>query len=54
MSPAESEANCAHHRSAHDLARLVKRAIQIDRQHWPNCGGHLKIIAGIFESSPIK
>jgi hypothetical protein len=34
-------------------ARLLKRVFDIDVEHCPHCGGHLKIIAAILESSAI-
>ena len=34
-------------------ARLLKRVFNIDVEHCPHCGGHLKIIAAILESSAI-
>jgi hypothetical protein len=34
-------------------ARLLKRVFNIDVEHCPHCGGHLKIIAAILEPSAI-
>ena len=51
--PAECEANCAHHTPVRlSWARLLKRVLEIDLEHCPNCGGELKIIAAILEVSP--
>ncbi len=37
------------------LARLLKRVLDIDVQHCPNCGGvELKIIAAILERPAIE
>ncbi|MFN7309366.1 MAG: hypothetical protein ACK5S1_01045, partial [bacterium] len=35
-------------------ARLLKRVFDIDMQHYPNCGGELKIIAAILERPAIE
>ncbi|MCZ8166936.1 hypothetical protein [Silanimonas sp.] len=35
-------------------ARLLKRVLDIDMQHCPNCGGGLKIIAAILERPVIE
>ena len=45
-----TEPGCAHSRPARiRWARLLKRVSQLDIEHWPNCGGQLKIIAAILE-----
>ena len=31
-------------------ACLLKRVFEIDMEHCPNCGGHLKIIAAVVDS----
>ncbi len=36
------------------LTRLLKRVCDIDIEHWPNCGGELKIIAVILEQPVIE
>ena len=36
------------------LARLLKRVVEIDMAHCPNCGGELKIIAAILEQPVIE
>jgi uncharacterized protein with PIN domain len=36
------------------LARLLKRVVEIDLEHCPNCGGELKIIAAILEQPVIE
>ena len=36
------------------LARLLKRVVEIDLEHCPNCGGQLKIIAAILERPVIE
>ena len=33
-------------------ARLLKRVLEIDLEHCPNCGEELKIIAAILEVDP--
>ena len=46
--PAECEAICAHHRPVRlSWAKLLRRVFEIDMEHYPNCGGKLKIIAVI-------
>lgn len=35
-------------------ARLLKRVFEIDMEHCPNCGGELKIIAAILETTVIE
>ena len=35
-------------------ARLLKRVLEIDLEHCPNCGGELKIIAAIVEQPVIE
>lgn len=35
-------------------ARLLKRVFDIGMQHYPNCGGELKIIAAILEQPVIE
>ena len=35
-------------------ARLLKRVLEIDLQHCPNCGRQLKIIGVILESAVVK
>jgi hypothetical protein len=48
--PAESEANCAHHRPVRlSWARLLKQVLDLDLEHRPNCGGELKVVAAIPE-----
>ena len=55
VAPAECEANCAHHRAVRQSwARLLKRVLELDRQHCPNCGGELKIIAATLEPLVIE
>ena len=50
-----TEPGCAHSRPARiRWARLLKRVSQLDIEHWPNCGGQLKIIAAILESAVIE
>ena len=52
--PAECEAPCAHHRPVRlSWAKLLKRVLEIDLEHCPNCGGELKSIAAILEQSVI-
>ena len=36
------------------LARLLKRVLDIDMEHCPNCGSELKIIAAILERPVIE
>jgi len=53
--PAECEANWAHHHAARlSMARLHKRAFELDLDHCPNCGAELKIIAAILEQPVIE
>ena len=53
--PAECEANCAHHRPVWlSWAKLLKRVVDLDLEHCPNCGGELKIIAAILEQPVIE
>ena len=53
--PAECEANCAHHRPVRLTgARLLKRVFELDREHCPNCGSRLKLIAANLETPVIK
>ena len=53
--PAACEANCAHHRAVRlSWAKLLKRVLEIDMRHCPNCGGELKIIAAILEQPVIE
>jgi len=53
--PADCEATCAHHRPARlSWAALLKRVLEIDTAHCPNCGGQLKIIAAIMEQPVIE
>ena len=53
--PAECEATCAHHRPVRlSWAKLLKRVFEIDTEHCPNCGGHLKIIAATLEQQVIE
>ena len=52
--PAQSRgvmrANCAHHRPVRlSRAKLLKRVIDLDLEHGPNCSGELKIIAASLE-----
>ena len=48
--PAQCETACQHHRPVRlSWAKLLKRVFEIDREHCPNCGGELKIIAAIVE-----
>ncbi|MBC7707054.1 MAG: transposase [Rhodoferax sp.] len=48
--PAECEANCTHHRSVRlSWVKLLKRVLDLDLEHCPNCDGELKIIAAILE-----
>jgi len=35
-------------------AKLLKRVLETDMAHCPNCGGHLKIIAAIMEQPVIE
>jgi len=50
-----TESGCTHSRPARiSWARLHKRVFQLDIEHWPNCGGQLKIIAAILESAVIE
>ena len=53
---AACEPNCAHGRPARiSWARLLKRVLEIDLEHCPNCGGgELKIIASILEAPVIE
>ncbi len=53
--PAVCEAGCAHHRAVRlSWAKLLKRVLEIDMEHCPNCGGQLKIIAVILEAPVIE
>ena len=53
--PAECEANCAHHRPVRlSWAKLLKRVLEIDMEHCPNCGAELTIIAAILEEPVIE
>ena len=52
---AATESGCTHARPARiSWARLLKRVFEIDREHCPNCGGELKIVAAIVESAVIE
>jgi len=52
--PAEREANCAHHHPVRQCwAKLLKRVVEIDLEHCPNCGGELTIIGAILEQSVV-
>ena len=45
--------SCAHHRPVRlSRAKLLKRVFEIDKEHRPNCGGELKIIAAILWDEP--
>jgi hypothetical protein len=51
----ECEMSCAHHRPVRlSWAKLLKRVFDLDREHCPNCGGELKIIAAILEQPVIE
>ena len=51
--PAECEAICAHRRPVRlSWAKLLKRVLEIDLEHCPNCGGELKIVAPILRGEP--
>ena len=51
---AESDDDAPHARAARmSWARLLKRVFDIDVEHCPHCGGNLKIIAAIEQSSVI-
>jgi|GEM_PF-2223044 len=51
----EALSACAHDRAARiSWAGLLKRVFEIDVEHFPNCGGALKIIAAILESPVIE
>ena len=51
--PTEGITEHAHHSPARmSWARLLKRVFEIDIEHYPNCGGALKIIAAI-EDAPV-
>ena len=53
--PTECEAKCAHHRPVRlSWARLLKRVLELDLEHCPNCGGELKVIAAILEQPVIE
>ena len=53
--PAAGEAACAHHRPVRlSWVRLLRRVLEIDMEHCPNCGGELKIIAAILEQPVIE
>ena len=53
--PAECKATCAHHRPVRlSWAKLLKRVLEIDLEHCPNCGGELMIIAAILEQPVIE
>ena len=53
--PAECEAICARCRPVRlSWAKLLKRVLEIDLEHCPNCGGELKIIAPILEQPVIE
>ena len=53
--PAECETNSAHHRPVRlSWGRLLKRVFEIDMEHYPNCGGELKIIAAFLEQPVIE
>lgn len=53
--PAECEASRAHHRPVRLIwAKLLERVAEIDREHCPNCGGELEVIAAILEAPVIE
>ena len=53
--PAACEPNCAHQRPVRmSWARLLKRVIELDLEHCPNCGGALKISAAIVKAPVIE
>ena len=53
--PAECEATYSHHRPVRlSWAKLLKRALEIDMEHCPNCGAELKIIAAILQQPMIE
>jgi len=53
--PAECEAPSAHHHPVQlSWAKLLKQVFEIDREHCPNCGGQLEIIATIMEQPVIE
>jgi len=53
--PAECAVHCMHPRPARlSWAKLLKRVFEIDREHCPNCGGELKLIAAILEQPVIE
>lgn len=49
--PSACEPNCAHNRPVRmSWARLLKRVLEFDLEHCPNCGGELRIIAAILKT----
>ena len=53
--PSPAEPSYRHRKPARlSWARLLKRVVEIDLEHCPNCGGELKIIAAIFEAPVIQ
>jgi len=53
--PAAYELTCAHHRPVRlSWTKLLKRVLEIDIEHCPNCFGELKIIAAILEQPVIE
>lgn len=35
-------------------ARLSERVLDLEPEHWPNCGGELKVIAAILEQPVVE
>jgi hypothetical protein len=53
--PFECETTCAHHRPVRlSWAKLLKRVLDLDLEHCPNCVGEMKIIAAILEQPVIE
>jgi hypothetical protein len=52
--PAAGEANGACRPARSIWVRLLKRVVDLDLAHCPNCGGALKIIAAILQTPVIE
>lgn len=52
---AATETACVHTRSVRmSWAQPLRRVVEIDLEHYPNCGGDFKIIAAILEALVIE